>query len=104
MVLPLRAEESTMRRTRVSSCAFALATSLAACASNGDVHHAGQLTVTSPRLVVVSPGVQVVEDANAPLFYVSGFYWLYRDAAWLRSDSYRGGFVHVEYRSVPPEL
>lgn len=95
-----------MRRIRVSGCAFALllATLLGACSFSGEVDYARDVTVTSPRLVVVSPGVQVVEDANAPLFYVNGFYWLYRDAAWLRSDSYRGGFARVDYATVPHEL
>jgi hypothetical protein len=60
--------------------------------------------VTSPELVTVSPGVEVVADADEPLFYADGYYWLYRDDTWLRSDSYRGGFVRVDFAYVPQPI
>ena len=42
---------------------------------------------TSPELVAVGPDVQVVADADEPLFYADSYYWLYRDNMWLRSDT-----------------
>jgi hypothetical protein len=57
--------------------------------------------VTSPDLVAVSPGVQVIADADEPLFYADGYYWLYRDNTWMRSDNYRGGFARIDVNIVP---
>ncbi len=93
-----------MTRTRLSACVFAVATSLAACHGTGDVEYAGAVSVTSPALVTVSPGVQVVEDADEPLFFADGSYWLYRDNVWLRSNNYRGGFARVDFVAVPSEI
>lgn len=93
-----------MRRLRVSACVFAAAASLAACTGSGDVEYAGEVRVTSPELVEIRPGVQVIADADEPLFYADGYYWLYRDGYWLRSDSYRGGFAAVEISYVPERV
>lgn len=92
-----------MMRT-VSACVFVVAASLAGCAPTGDVDYAGEVHVTSPELVTISPGVQVVADADEPLFYSDGMYWLYRDNHWYRSDSYRGGFARVEYSYLPQRI
>jgi hypothetical protein len=78
-----------------------VAASLAGCAATGEVEYAGEVRVTSPELVMISPGVQVVADADEPLFYSEGMYWLYRDGYWYRSDSYRGGFARVDFVMVP---
>lgn len=93
-----------MTRMNVSACALLVAASLAGCAGTGDVQYAGEVHVTSPQLVQVSPGVQVLADADEPIFYVSGDYWLYRDGYWFRSDYYQTGYARVEYRRVPQEL
>ncbi|NVB80644.1 MAG: hypothetical protein HOV81_19775 [Kofleriaceae bacterium] len=93
-----------MKRTRLSACVFAVASSLAACHSTGDVQYSGEVAVTSPALVQVTPGVQVVEDADEPLFFADGSYWLYRDNVWLRSDNYRGGFARVDLVTVPQDI
>lgn len=96
--------EVHMRFGRISALAFAVATSLAGCMGTGEVEYAGAVHVTSPELIEVSPGVQVIADADEPLFYSDGYYWLYRGGTWLRSDSYRGGFVRVEIRYVPQRI
>src|SRR6185503_18016444 len=93
-----------MSRTRVSACALFVAASLAGCTGTGDVEYAGEVHVTSPELVYVSPGVQVVADADEPIFYAHGDYWLYRDGYWMRSNDYQRGYVRVEYTYVPQEV
>jgi hypothetical protein len=92
-----------MMRT-VSAYVFVVAASVSGCAPTGDVEYAGEVHVTSPELVTISPGVQVVADADEPLFYSDGMYWLYRDNSWYRSDSYRGGFARVEYTYLPQRI
>ncbi len=98
------AEVLQMTRMNVSACAVLVAASLAGCAGTGDVQYAGEVHVTSPQLVQLSPGVQVIADADEPIFFVSGDYWLYRDGYWFRSKDYRSGYARVEYQRVPQEL
>ena len=43
-------------------------------------------------------------DADEPVFYNDGFYWLYRDGVWLRSSSYRGGYIAVDAYHVPQRV
>jgi hypothetical protein len=57
-----------------------------------------------PRLVVVSPGVQVVPEVDEEVFFVDGHYWVRRDAGWYRSRSHRSGWVLVPRGVVPPRL
>ena len=46
-------------------------------------------------MVYISPGVQVIEDYDQPVFYSSSFYWHYNDGVWYQSRSYTGGWVRV---------
>jgi hypothetical protein len=92
-----------MKPVRYSACAWLVAAALGGCAG-GEVESGATVRVTSPELVAVSPGVQVVADADEPLFYADGYYWLYRDGVWLRSDSYRGGFARMDVNMVPSEV
>jgi hypothetical protein len=57
----------------------------------------------APPLVVVQPGVQVVEDFDDEVFFVDGFYWVRREGRWFRTKTYRGGWVVVP-RGVPAVL
>jgi hypothetical protein len=57
-----------------------------------------------PPLVVVEPGVQVVEDYGEEVFFVDGWYWLRADGRWYRSRHHRGGWVFVEPRYVPSRI
>ena len=93
-----------MTRTRVSAYAFVVASTLAGCASHGEVEYAGQVQVASPELVEVSPGVMVIADADEPIFYSRGDYWLYRDGYWFRSHTYNRGFARVDFTIVPNEV
>lgn len=54
-----------------------------------------------PPMVVVQPGVQVVEDSDDEVFFVDGFYWCRRDGRWFRTRTHSGGWVFVEERRVP---
>ncbi len=57
-----------------------------------------------PPLVVVSPGVKVVPDYDEEVFFADGWYWTRHDAVWYRTRDYRGGWVVVPRRGVPPAL
>lgn len=103
-VMLLFTSEVLMRASRVSAYVFAVAASMAACRGSGDVQYAGDVRVSSPELVMISPGVQVIADADEPLFYSDGSYWLYRDGYWLRSADYRRGFVRVDISYVPQRV
>jgi hypothetical protein len=61
----------------------------------------GRVTATysTPDLVYVSPGVQVVANYDYPVFYSQGYYWRHDGGIWLRSRVYNRGFVRV--RTVP---
>lgn len=70
--------------------------------ARGGVGVSASATYDSPDLVYVSPGVYVVADYHEPVFYSNGFYWLYTDGYWYRSNYYSGGWVHVS--SVPGHI
>ena len=57
-----------------------------------------------PRLVVIQPGIQVVEGFGEEVFFNSGWYWCRRPNGWYRSRSPRSQFVVVERRRVPAGL
>jgi len=57
-----------------------------------------------PPLVVVQPGIQVVENWDEEVFFTGGYYWVRRDDRWYRAPGPRATFVYVEPRRVPPGL
>ena len=57
-----------------------------------------------PPLLVVQPGIQVVENWNEEVFVTGGYYWVRRDERWYRAAGPRATFVYVESRHVPPGL
>jgi len=57
-----------------------------------------------PRLVVVEPGIQVVEDNDDEVFFVDNWYWHRRGSRWYRTQSHSGGWVVVEERVVPRRI
>jgi hypothetical protein len=94
-----------MSRLRVFAYAWVVAAALGGCAAGeAEGEYGVDVRVTSPELVAVSPGVQVVADADEPLFYADGYYWLYRDNTWMRSDNYRSGFARIDLNVVPSEI
>ena len=58
----------------------------------------------APPLVMVSPGVQVVEGFGEEVFFSGGWYWCRRPNGWYRARSPRARFDFVEGRRVPPGL
>ncbi len=54
-----------------------------------------------PTLVVVEPNVWVVRDYDYAVYYVDGYYWVYRDDGWRRSRAYDRGWMTVEVSFVP---
>jgi hypothetical protein len=58
----------------------------------------------APPLVLVTPGIQVVEDHDDEIFYVDGWYWMWWNDRWYRSRDHLGGWVFVERRVVPAHL
>jgi hypothetical protein len=55
----------------------------------------------APPLVVVQPGVRVVEDCDDEVYFTSGYYWVRREGDWYRARRPRARFVRVEPRVVP---
>ncbi len=62
------------------------------------------LPAVLPPLVVVQPGIQVVQDFDEEVFFVNGYYWIRRDGRWYRARDHRAAWVYVEPRRVPPGL
>ncbi len=62
------------------------------------------LPVVLPKLVVVSPGVQVVPEVDEEVFLVDGWYWCRHDGGWYRSRSHRDGWALMPPRAVPARL
>lgn len=68
-----------------------LAAALATGCYEGEVRYAS----TSPDLVTVAPGVQVIADYDQPIFYAEGWYWWLYDGLWYRSNGYTNGWAYV---------
>jgi hypothetical protein len=61
--------------------------------------------VAPPPLVMVEPGIQVVEDCDEEVFFAHGYYWYASDdGTWFRSRSHRGGWVVASPQVVPVRL
>jgi hypothetical protein len=70
------------------------------CTGSGQFAYAGQ--ATTPDLVVVRPGVQVIADLDEPIFYSGNYYWRNEGGFWYRSTSHTRGWVRVE--DAPVEI
>lgn len=58
----------------------------------------------APPLVVIQPGVQVVEGFREEVFFHNGWYWCRRSDGWYRSRSPQARFGWIETRRVPGVL
>lgn len=67
---------------------------LSGCLAGGQLQY--RATVSTPDLVTVSPGIQVIADYDEPIFYTGGFYWRHYDNVWYRSNAYTGGWSYVD--------
>ncbi len=62
------------------------------------------LPAVLPPLVVVQPGVQVVQDFEQEIFFVGGYYWVRRDGYWYRAREPRARWYYVRPAAVPVAL
>lgn len=86
----------------LAAAAFAAAAPRRADAAvNVDVHVG---LPVAPPLVVVQPGVQVVENWDEEVYFTSGWYWVRRDGGWYRARRPNARFVPCEHRVVPVAL
>ncbi len=93
----------TMKK-HIFFCAL-LASSLLPAAAEGQVSMQFQIGLpVAPPLVVVQPGIQVVENYDEEVFYTGGWYWVRRDGHWFRARRPNVAFAYVEPRHVPPGL
>jgi hypothetical protein len=58
----------------------------------------------APPLVVVAPGVQVVEDYDEEVYFVDGWYWMHWQNGWYRTRHHHGGWVIAPGNLVPVRL
>ena len=88
-------------RGTILSAVFAAA-ALGGCYTTGEVGYTatyssgGEAYASTPDLVAVSPGVQVVADYDEPVFYTDGFYWRFYNNGWYRSNNYATGWYYYE--------
>jgi len=81
----------------ISSLLFVLL--VGGCAASGSARY--NASVTTPRLVYVSAGVQVIEDYDEPIFYSSNMYWRYDGGVWYQSRYHTSGWVRVTSPPAP---
>jgi hypothetical protein len=58
--------------------------------------------VQSPELATIAPDVQVIVDADEPIFFSDGHYWRETNGAWYRSTVHTGGWGY--YAGAPYAL
>jgi hypothetical protein len=94
-----------MRRTILSAVLFAATAAAGGCFTSAEVGYSsgpgyasggGEAYVSTPDLVEVSPGIQVVADYDEPVFYTDGFYWRFYNNGWYRSNNYATGWYFYE--------
>jgi hypothetical protein len=85
--------------TRILAATFLAAALAGGCVVAEPRHRSTVVVSTTPDLVTVSPGVQVIADYDEPIFFADGYYWWYIDGLWYRSAIYTGGWVYV---ATPP--
>jgi hypothetical protein len=70
-----------------------LAVALVACAARPVAYTGEPPLVRSATLVKLDPEVQVVADADKPMFFADGAYWMFYDAHWYRGASVSGPWM-----------
>lgn len=58
---------------------------------------AAVLAADDGQLVEISPGVEVVVDYDAPIFFADDYYWWFNDGVWFWSPWYRGGWTRAPH-------
>ena len=91
----------------MKNLAIPLAALLAVCAAPARAQVGIRIELglpVAPRLVVVQPGIQVVEGFHEEVFFHRGWYWCRRPDGWYRSRSPQARFEWIERRRVPGGL
>jgi hypothetical protein len=65
---------------------LALLVTLAAACGGVGPKYAGSVRVADSRLVPINPDVKTIVDADQPVFFARGSYWLLSDGNWFRAD------------------
>lgn len=73
---------------------------VAACGATGP-KVTTTVRVADSRLVPINPDVKTVIDADQPVFFARGSYWLFHDGEWFRADRVGTSWEHVEEPPVP---
>lgn len=79
---------------------LALLIAFAACGSVGP-KYSGAVRVTDSRLVTVNPDVKTLADADKPVFFARGRYFLFEDGHWFRSRSPFGPWSFDKKPPIP---
>lgn len=78
-----------------------LVTVVAACGGGVGPKYAGNVRVADSRLVAINPDVKAVVDADQPVFFVRGSYWLFSDGQWFRADRIDAKWTYEKKPPVP---
>ena len=60
------------------------------------MHQSATVYVADPHFVHVNPDVQVFVDADRPVFFVRGTYWLFDDGKWWTAPSLTERWTYVK--------
>jgi hypothetical protein len=97
-------------RFALRSLLFAGLIGLSGCIAHGHAVAGAELDaphfvfVEPPMLVAVGPGVWVVHDYRAQIFFVGDAYWHVSGGVWYRADVYDGDWVAVSSIQVPVRI
>ena len=90
---------------KVSPLTLAVLLALAPSAAQAQVHVGIELGLPRiPNMVVVSPGISVMEGSQEEVFLQGGWYWCRRPDGWYRSRNANSHFGWVDNRQVPGGL
>ncbi len=89
-----------MKHPLLAAVTSVLLATAAGCA--GSAQYSATATVTTPRLILIEPDVQVVADYDQPVFYSENYYWRYDNGVWFRSNNHVRGWVRFE--AVPARI
>jgi hypothetical protein len=101
---------NTNRSFALRPLIFAGLLGLAGCIAHGQVVAGADLDaphfvfVEPPMLVAIQPGVWVVRDYRAQIFFVGDAYWHVSGGVWYRADFYDGGWIAVSTVKVPLQI
>jgi len=94
--------QTTMKYPLLHGVTSALLLLGVGCTASGQARYSASAQVTTPRLILIEPDIQVVADYDEPVFYTDSYYWRYDNGVWYRSNNHLRGWVRFE--AIPPRL